>query len=200
MRPPRILATSALVLAALVVSTRLAGGPTVVYGENDLYVLDATPAPSGPAEPAPHAFFEAYRADIARQAPLETALDLISPPAWGKTVSAATRGAIQFHPSFPGGLACLVTLDGLLPGHAYILTLNGNPALAGNDLLLTPVTPGSRERYYDFIIVKTDAQGHFARNFGIYLKPGKYDARCYVKDTGDFKIVLYHDYFPFEVR
>ena len=35
---------------------------------------------------------------------------------------------------------------------------------------------------------------------GIYLKPGSYKARCYVKDAGDFKIVLYHDYFAFEVR
>jgi hypothetical protein len=187
-------------IAALLFSSPLfAAGPIAVYGEKDFYELDAVPPPEGPKDPGQHAFFDAYRQDQAAPS-YQTALDLISPPAWGKTISAATHGTIQFHPSFAGGFACRIAIDGLLPDHAYILTLNGNPALPGNDLLLSLVPGSTKERYYDFLIVKSDSRGHFDGSFGIYLKPGKYDARCYVKDTGDFKIVLYHDYFPFEVK
>jgi len=35
---------------------------------------------------------------------------------------------------------------------------------------------------------------------GVALPPGPYDVRFYVKDTSDFKIVLYHDFFPFGVQ
>jgi hypothetical protein len=37
-------------------------------------------------------------------------------------------------------------------------------------------------------------------SLGVFLKPGGYDVRCYVKDTADFKIVLYRDFFRFEVK
>jgi hypothetical protein len=191
--------SACVIVPALLLASRLAAGPIVVFGEKDFYALDAVPAPAGPEDSGQHAFFEAYKGDQAKPA-YETALELINPPSWGKTVSEGTHGKIRFHPSFAGGFACRITLDGLLPDHAYILTLNGNPALPGNDLLLSLVPGSAKERYYDFLIVKTDSQGHFDESFGIYLKAGKYDARCYVKDTGDFKIVLYHDYFPFEVK
>jgi hypothetical protein len=196
-RTPRTLLAACAAIPALLFSTPLAAGPIAVYGEKDFYSLDA--ALEGPKDPGQHAFFEAYKRDQAAPA-YETALDLINPPSWGKTVSADTHGTIQFHPSFAAGFACRIAIDGLLPDHAYILTLNGNPALPGNDLLLSLVPGMAKERYYDFLIVKTDARGHFDGSFGIYLKPGSYDARCYVKDTGDFKIVLYHDYCPFQVK
>ncbi len=178
----------------------LFAGQIAVFGEKDFYVIDSGSAGPGPKETDRAAFFEDYKADVGRGAPLEDALDLISPPEWGKTVSAATRGRIQFHPSFPGGFACRIALENLLPGHDYILTLNGNPAKAGNGLLLSAVPGNEQERYYDFLFVRTDSHGHYDANLGVFLKRGSYDVRCYVKDAADFKIVLYRDFFKFEVR
>jgi hypothetical protein len=186
-------------LALLAIGGRLLAGPVVVFGEKDFYVLDASPSQAGPKEAARAAFFEAFRADLARQAPLENALDLVSPPEWGKTVSAQTRGRIQFHPSFRGGFACHLALENLLPDHDYILTLNGNPQRVGNSLLSSPVPGNPQERYYDFLIIRTDAHGGYDASLGVFLRSGSYDVRCYVKDTGDFKIVLYRDFFKFEV-
>ena len=179
---------------------RLVAEQIVVFGEKDLYVLDTSAAPVAPKETERLAFFEAFRTDVSRPAPYETKLELVSPPAWGKTVSAETRGTIQFHPSFPGGFVCRIALEHLLPNHDYILTLNGNPTRAGNNLLLSAVSGNEDERYYDFLIIRTDARGGYDANLGIFLKPGKYDVRCYVKDTADFKIVLYRDFFEFQVK
>jgi hypothetical protein len=139
-RPARILLAVPLLLS----SAGLFAGPVVVFGEKDFYVLDASPAPAGPREADRAAFFDGFKADMKAQRPLESALDLVSPPAWGRTVSAQTHGRILFHSSFPGGFACHLSLENLLPDHSYILTLNGNPARAGNSLLATPV-PGSPE-------------------------------------------------------
>jgi hypothetical protein len=189
-----------LLLSLAFLGNRLVAGQAAVFGEKDVYVLDSGAAVAGPPEPDRQAFFQGYRADLKRQTPLEKALDLISPPEWGKTVSAATRGRIRFHPSFAGGFACHVALDSLLPNHDYILTLNGNPAKAGNDLLISAVPGNPQERYYDFLIVTTDANGRYNGSLGVFLKRGNYDVRFYVKDTGDFKIVLYRDYFPFTVE
>ncbi len=189
-----------VLLALLLVGNRLLAQQVVVFGETDYYVLDSGAVPAAPTEPGRAAFFDAIRADLARHAPYEGAMDLVSPPAWGKTVGPDTRGRIQYRTSFPGGFDCELTLENLMPGHEYILTLNGNPSRAGNDLLPKPVTPGSPEKYYDFLIVKTDAHGRYDAQLGIFLKPGDYDVRCYVKDTADFKIVLYRDFFKFQVR
>ncbi len=115
-------------------------------------------------------------------------------------MSAQTRGRIQFHPAFAGGFACHLSLENLLPDHDYILTLNGNPMKAGNGLLPTQVAGAPNERYYDFLIIRTDARGRYDASLGVFLKAGSYDVRCYVKDTADFKIVLYRDFFRFEVR
>jgi hypothetical protein len=189
-----------LLLTLLLFGGRLVAEQIVVFGEKDFYILDPSAAPAAPKETGRLAFFEAFRTDVGLPTPYETMLELVSPPAWGKTVSAETRGTIQFHPSFPGGFACRITLERLLPNHDYILTLNGNPTRAGNNLLLSPVPGNEAERYYDFLIIKTNARGGYDANLGIFLKPGKYDVRCYVKDTADFKIVLYRDFFPFVVK
>jgi hypothetical protein len=189
-----------IALALLAPGGRLFAGAIVVFGEKDFYAVGPGTATEGPAGSGRAAFFDAYRADAARQAPLESAFDLASPPEWGKTVSASTRGRLQFHPSFPGGFACHIALENLLPDHDYILTLNGNPAKAGNGLLLSAVPGNEQERYYDFLIVRTDSHGRYDAGLGVFLKPGSYDVRCYVKDTSDFKIVLYRDFFKFEVR
>lgn len=187
-----------LMVPLLSIGNGLLADQVVVFGEKDFYVLDAGAA--GPKDADRAAFFEGFRADLKRQEPLENALDLVSPPEWGKTVGARTRGRIQFHPSFPGGFACRISLESLLPDHNYILTLNGNPAKAGNGLLPSAVPGNPLEKYYDFLIIRTDAQGHYDSILGVFLRAGSYDVRCYVKDTDDFKIVLYRDFFKFEVR
>jgi hypothetical protein len=191
-----------LVFAATVLAAggRLLANEIAVFGEKDFYVVDADRSGTLPKDPERIAFLEAYRADAGLQAPIEEALDLVNPPQWGKTVSPATHGRIQFHHSFPGGFVCRIALEGLLPDHEYILTLNGNPAKAGNALLLSAVPGNEQERYYDFLVIRTDGLGHYDAGLGVFLRRGAYDVRCYVKDTSDFKIVLYRDFFKFEVR
>ena len=192
--------TILLALPLAAIGGRLLAGQLVVFGEKDFYVLDASPSPAGPSESDRAAFFQGFKADLARQAPLERALDLVNPPEWGKTVSAQTRGRIQFRPSFRGGFACHLALENLLPDHDYILTLNGNPQRAGNSLLSSPVPGNPQERYYDFLVIRSNAHGGYDATLGVFLRPGSYDVRCYGKDTGDFKIVLYRDFFPFAVK
>ncbi|HMD61103.1 MAG TPA: hypothetical protein VKG78_06710 [Opitutaceae bacterium] len=189
-----------LSLAVLLPCGILPAQQIVVFGETDFVVLDAGAPSPGPGDPDRVAFLEGFRADLARKAPYGEAMDLVNPPSWGKTVSAATRGEIRFHKSFARGFACRLTLENLLPDHEYILTLNGNPERAGNSLLLTPVPKNEKERYYDFLIARTDPHGRYDASLGVYLRPGAYDVRCYVKDTADFKIVLYRDFFKFTVE
>ncbi len=93
-----------------------------------------------------------------------------------------------------------MTLEGLTPNHKYILTLNGNPARAGNDKLMETVDHNKKQKYYDFRTITTDANGRYHATFGIRLPAGPYDVRFYVKDTTDFKIILYHDFFKFTVE
>jgi len=189
-----------LALALLALASRLPAADLVVFGEHHAYAVGPGSPPPGWMDPAQKKFLRACAADLAKPAEFEVAYPLGDPPAWGRTVGPTTTGTLRFHPSFAQGFECRVSLSGLLPAHAYILTLNGNPALAGNDLLQSLVPGMDKERYYDFQIVTTDAAGSFDGGFGIYLRQGRYDVRCYVKDTADFKIVLYQDYFPFEVR
>jgi hypothetical protein len=170
-----------------------------VFAKGEFSVLDSGPPVPGPKDPAKAAFLAAYQADRTRPAAFEASFNLSAPPDWGRTVPGAA-GTIQFHPSFPGGFVVRVSLEGLLSGHKYILCLNGNPALAGNDRLVDAVPHNEKERYYDFLTVTTDAAGRYQATFGIFLPASPYDVRFYVKDTDDFKIVLYHDYFKFNVE
>ncbi len=125
---------------------------------------------------------------------------LITPPLeWGKKVSDSTYGEIEYSLSLKSGFFVNLQLVNLLPDHNYSLCLNGNPKLAGNDLLPDTVPNMNIEKYYDFLAVKTDSHGSFKSSIGIFLKPGDYNVRFYVKDTSGFKIVLYHDYFKFSV-
>lgn len=145
--------------------------------------------------PAEAAFVRSVQAATAGS---ET-LPLIAPPEWGRTVPGAL-GSVQLHPAVAGGLILQVKLAGLSPRHRYLLTLNGNPKLAGNDRLPDLVPGMADERYLDFYTATTDAQGGYEATFGVHLPPGPYQPRFYVKDTDDFKIVLYHDYFPCAVK
>jgi hypothetical protein len=87
----------------------------------------------------------------------------------------------------------------LIPDHGYLSTLNGNPKLAGNNLLPDTVPNFNIEKYYDFLSIKTDSQGKYHAMIAVYLKQGDYHVRFYIKDIDHFKIVLYHDYFKFNV-
>jgi len=116
----------------------------------------------------------------------------------GRLVAGAS-GGIQFHRSFPGGFVVRVALDGLLPAHPYILTLNGNPKLAGNANLIDPVPGGGSERYFDFQTVTTDARGSYLAAFAIALPRAV--RRAFLRQGHRrFQIVLYHDFFPFGVE
>jgi hypothetical protein len=190
--------TPAALLLALAATHAFAAG-IVVFGETDFYPVGEGAPSAAPADPARAAFYRASRADLASPGSLESAMTLVSPPAWGKTVGPSTRGEIRFHPSFAGGFECRLSLQGLVPLHRYILTLNGNPSRPGNGLLPSGVPGNEREKYYDFLIVTTDGDGRFDSGLGVFLKPGDYSVRCYVKDTDDFKIVLYRDFFDFRV-
>lgn len=186
-----------LCLAALFFATTACAEPLAIFGRGDARRIDSAAAPGDSAQAA---FFRDYRGDRDGAAPLEAELPLVNPPAWGRTVSDQTGGVVHYHRRFPRGFVCRLELHDLLPNHAYLLTLNGNPEKAGNDLLPTPVPGNEREKYYDFLDIKTDAQGRYAADLGIFLQRGAYDVRLYVKDTADFKIVLYRDFFPFTVE
>jgi hypothetical protein len=186
-------------LIGLLLGGVLMGQQIIVFSKGEFVLVDSQAAAPVPRDPAKAAFLAACQADLVRPAAFAEPLPLIAPPEWGKTVPGAA-GKITFHDKFPGGFFVQVALDGLAPGHRYILTLNGNPKLAGNERLVDPVPGMKAERYFDFFTITTDKHGRYDVPFGIALLPGPYDVRFYVKDTDDFKIVLYHDYFKFAVE
>jgi hypothetical protein len=128
----------------------------------------------------------------------DSQIQLTEFPVYGKTVDGA-KGELSYKTTASGGLICSVTLNGLLPGHQYILTLNGNPERKGNTNLISFVPGNEKEKYYDFQVIMTDSKGTFSSIYGVALPASDYDLRFYVKDTSDFKIVLYHDFFKFVV-
>lgn len=126
--------------------------------------------------------------------------DLITPPLeWGKEATTESNGKLIHGTSYKLGWVSLVQLNNLLPNHEYMLTLNGNPELDGNELLPKPVPGLEDERYWDILEIKTDSNGYFEKKIAVQLTPGDYHVRFYVKDQEDYKIVLYHDYFRFTV-
>ena len=183
----------------LLAGSRLGAQSFIIYAKGDYSPVDATTPATKPADPARAAFLTTVQAELAHPATYETGMTLIAPPEWGRTVPGA-GGKIAFHDSFLAGFMVRVTLDGLAKNHRYRLTLNGNPKLDGNDRLVDPVPGLPAERYFDFLTATTDDSGHFEATFAVALPAGPYDVRFYVKDTDDFKIVLYHDYFKFKVE
>jgi len=188
---------NSLVLLALLLCGKLLAQPLVIFSKTEAFDLKS-PA-TLPSDSAKAAFIQKAKAAFA--APVyDRQLPLINPPEWGKTVSAETCGDLRHLSSFESGFVCHLSLDHLAPNHRYILTLNGNPKLKGNDLLVDPVPGLPEERFYDFLFITTDAKGHYDSDLAVALTHGAYEVRMYVKDTDDFKIVLYHDYFPFTVK
>ena len=141
----------------------------------------------------------AVQSDLQHPAAFSAPIPLTDFPVYGRVVPGA-HGELQFHTRFKGAFVTKVGLEGLQPRHKYILTLNGNPEREGNDRLPTPVPGNPREHYLDFQTIMTDDQGRYEALYAIALPAGKFDVRFYVKDTADFKIVLYHDFFPFVVE
>jgi hypothetical protein len=178
-----------VVVGLFAVIGTLAAEPIVILGKGRL--AGDVPSPT----PAQAAFIHA----ATNPGPAGDPLLLIAPPAWGRPVPGAA-GEVRLFSTAPGGVVLQLALTGLAPSHRYLLTLNGNPKLAGNDRLPDPVPGLPEERYFDFYTATTDEHGAYGATFGIALPAGPYATRFYVKDTTDFKIVLYHDYFPYEVR
>jgi hypothetical protein len=177
-------------------SLRMPEIPAVlVLVKGDVRTLPAVPA----AGRDDAAFPAAVEANVAMDSTFGNPLDLSDLPQWGRQVAGAA-GTIQFRDSLQGGVIVRVSLSGLSAGHRYLLTLNGNPEREGNDRLADPVPGNPAERYVDFHSMSTDSMGRFEAVLSIRLAAGSYDVRFYVKDTDDYKIVLYRDFFRFVVE
>jgi hypothetical protein len=178
----------------------IGGLASVIFAKGDSMVLEPGTAADEVKNPARAAFLAAFKADLAHPLGLEGPDELSTFP--GGRVIPGSTGDIQWHRSFPGGLVIDVTLQGLVPGHKYILSINGDPQRAGNGNLadVYRVSRDSILRYYDFSTVTTDITGSYHATFGIMLPAGKYDVSFYVKEMPDFSIVLYHDFFQFTVE
>jgi hypothetical protein len=188
-----------LIVAGLQLSIGLFAQEIVVLAKGDSLVLGSTNAATELKDPAQASFLAAFKADLAHPATFAGPDKLSDLPEYGRKVPGAA-GEIRYHGSFHGGFVIGVTLEGLTPNHKYILTLNGSPGRAGNDKLMETVDHNQKEKYYDFSTVTTDANGRYHATFGIRLPASRYDVHFYVKDTTDFKIVLYHDFFKFKVK
>jgi|SRR5688572_27893669 len=190
-----------LLLAGILLATsRLAADSFIVYAKGDYSLVTATVPSYKPADPARAAFLANVQAELANPTTYGTHMTLVAPPAalWGKVIEGA-KGTFQFHDTFKGGFIVHLKLEGLAPKHSYRLCLNGNAKLEGNDRLPDPVKAFPEERYMDFFTAIADASGRYEATFAVALPAGPYDLRLYVKDTADFTIFLYHDYFRFTV-
>ena len=116
---------------------------------------------------------------------------------WGKSVHGSWGRLIYFdntEASFSGSLY----LQGLTPNHLYVLAINGKPEHSSNQLL--PQKHGA-ERYADILEIKTDSEGGVSSaSFEAYLTPSTYDVKVLIKDTNDWKAVLFHDSLTFTVK
>jgi hypothetical protein len=190
-----------LALLALLATSASRAASYIIYAKGDYSLVTATAPASKPADPVRAAFLAEVQAQLARTPAYETHMTLSSPPApaWGKIIPSA-RGSFQFYDTFKSGFFVRLQLEGLTPGHAYRLCLNGNPKLAGNERLADPVKGLPEERYLDFFTATADANGRYDATFAVALPAGPYDVRLYIKDTADHTIFLYHDYFRFAVE
>ena len=172
----------------------------VIFSKTEKCYLNADEGACKPGTPDKIEFLTLFNHQSKKTSGELAKARLITPPLeWGKKVSDSTYGEIAYLPALKYGFFVNLQLVNLLPDHNYQLCLNGNPKLAGNDLLPDTVPNLNIEKYYDFLSVKTDSHGSYKSTIGIFLKPGDYNVRFYVKDTNGFKIVLYHDYFKFSV-
>jgi hypothetical protein len=179
--------------------TGLFAQEVVVFAKGDSLALGSGISGNTVTNPVKASFLGAFKADLAHPSAFKEPAKLTDLPDYGRKVPGA-GGEIRYHALFHGGFVILTTLEGLIPNHRYILTLNGNPERAGNTNLMETVSHNSKEKYYDFQTITTDATGRYNATYGLVLPAGPYDVRFYVKDTADFKIVLYRDFFKFTVE
>ena len=177
----------------------ITGLASVIFAKGDSVVLKSRTYEVGVKDPAQAAFLATFKADLASPLAFQGPDGLSSLPNGGREVPGAT-GNIQWHSSFQGGLVMGVTLQGLVPGHDYVLTLNGDPQRTGNNLLPDQMAHSHGEKFYDFNKITTDMTGSYHATFGILLPAGQYDVCFFVKDTTDWKIVLHHEFFQFTVE
>jgi DNA-directed RNA polymerase subunit RPC12/RpoP len=110
-------------------------------------------------------FLATFKADLASPLAFEGPVPLTTTlPGNDRAVPGAT-GEIQYHGSFQGGLVIGVKLDGLVPNHKYILTLNGAIQHEGNNNLPEQVSRNNKQKYYDFSPVMTDENGRYQATF-----------------------------------
>jgi len=186
-----------LICSCLALSGRLAAEDVVVFAKGEFRVLGPA-APQAPGDSAGAAFLAAARGDFQGHAPYDAVFPLINPPAWGRVVSAQTTGSLQIRRTFAHGFVFQIEMEHLQPGHLYVLCINGRPQHPGNELLPEAVPGHESEKYYDFYTLTTDARGGYRARVALLLRPGPYNVHFYVKDTSDFKIVLYGlEYFDF---
>lgn len=172
----------------------------VVFAKEEACDLDSGTGCKPPNDKA-SAFYDACRQAVGKTLIGATYLPFEIPPLqWWRTIAREDHSGLSCLTTFRGGLVTELSLQKLVPNHAYRLCLNGKPDLVGNELLLTPVPGHEAEKYYDFLTIRTDANGEYHGTLGILLQPGNYHVRFYVKDTEDFQIILYHDYFKFTVN
>jgi len=191
-----------LLIAAIVwlaFETGLSAQETVVFAKGDSLALGPGTSGNTVTNPVKASFLAAFKADLANPSAFVEPAKLTELPNYGRKVEGA-GGEVRYHASFRGGFVVVAALEGLIPSHRYILTLNGNPSRAGNTNLVDTVSSNSKEKYYDFQTITTDATGRYHATFGVVLPAGPYDVRFYVKDSADFKIVLYRDFFKFAVE
>ena len=177
----------------------IAGLAMVVFAKGNSVMLGTGTAEAEVKDPAQAEFLAAFQANLARPLPFEGPVGLTPLPGGGRTIPGAT-GEIRFPGSFPGGLVIGVTLAGLVPNHEYVLTLNGAVQHAGNENLPDQLSRNSKQKFYDFSRITTDANGCYQATYGVRLPAGPYEVYFFVKDTSDWKIVLSHDFFKFTVE
>ena len=189
-----------LLFALLVLSTTIFAQQVVIFDKGEISNPNDTTSYK-PADQKKLAFLENFKLSTKNIVPYEAEFNFDTPPiAWGKKINDFRLGRVSYHISFPQGFVAEIWLNNLLPKHDYILCLNGRPDLDGNDLLTEPVPNNVKEKYYDFLVIQTDSKGEYHSKIGVYLKTGAYHVRFYVKDNDDKLIILYHDYFKFNVN
>ncbi len=127
-----------------------------------------------------------------------------APNTWGKRIPGSS-GMVVLTDESPGAFTGRVQLTGLRASSVYMLTLNGKPPHASNELLRDIVVGGSvvngtPERYMDIRQVSTDAGGAAEVPFTAQLPAGQYHVKFFVKDRSDWRIVLYTDFLSFTVE
>lgn len=189
-----------LISASLLLSTTLAAEDIAVLAKDDCRILGAG-SQAAPKDPAAAAFVAAATGFFTGTQPFDAEYPLINPPDWGRVVSAEAAGTLHIRRSFAHGFVFHVDIEHLLPRHSYVLCINGRPQHPGNELLPESVPGHEAEKFYDFCRVTTDDRGGYHAGYALLLHPGPYNVHFYVKDTSDFKIVLYGlEYFDFTAQ